>query len=387
MGLLSNTVSIYQYRVKGMKPQGSFSEWVLEKLNLDQFESIDNNAERESTGWVRLDNPNRSEFEHVGQFQFDHYLAFTLRRDTRSVPTSVIKSRLSLECEEWLAARPMLKKMPFKAKAELRENLEAALLGRTFATPSTWDLLWDTDKDLVTICTTNQKTLDLIEDQFATTFDGLRLAPIHPMERAKSLLDETQNASLSRLNQSSSQDVLEQINCNRWLGWDFLLWLTLRTANGPSTYNVASPGPLAGGEGFIAYLHDRFVLVSEQDDEIRKSAITGPQKEYSEAKQALASGKNMTEGTIFMEKGEDQWRLNLKADIFAFNSYKCPKVTIEKDASADPDQERLAVFFERMYLMEAGIQMFESVLKDFLVERIAPGWNETASRIAKWLQA
>ncbi|OPZ59393.1 MAG: hypothetical protein BWY87_01024 [Deltaproteobacteria bacterium ADurb.Bin510] len=150
---------------------------------------------------------------------------------------------------------------------------------------------------------------------------------------------------------------------------------------------MTTPGPLLAGDGFIAYLHDRFVLVGETDDEIRRSAITGPQKEYSEAKQALATGKNLTEGAIFIEKGEDQWRLNLKADIFAFNSYKCPKVQIEKDASTDADQERLAVFFERMYLMEAGLQMFESLFKDFLLERIAPSWNETSGRIAKWLHS
>ena len=38
--------------------------------------------------------------------------------------------------------------------------------------------------------------------------------------------------------------------------------------------------------------------------------------------------------------------------------------------------EREAVFFERMSLLETGIQMFDSVLAGFLRERLAAGWPQ-----------
>ncbi len=386
MGLMANSVSIYQYQVKGTAPDTiKLDEWVRECLARNAFQPIDQTADEESVGWVNFYNPMDYEFEDVFAFKNEQYFALALRRDQRKVPGALLKNMLSQECDQWLSVRPQLNRVPVKARIEMRENLNAALLSRTLPIPQTWDMIWNTEQNILTVSNISQKVLDLIEDKFQETFDGLRLVPIHPMARAKRVLNEEQNQALSRLNNSSSQDVLEQINANKWMGWDFLLWLMYQTANGSSEYCVTQEGPLEMEEPFISFIHDRFILSNEQEEGIRKSSIIGPQDNFAEAREAIQSGKNITEGIIYFERGEDQWKLTLKADIFAFGSLKSPKVQLEQDEATSPIEERQAVFYERMYLLETATQLFDSLLQAFLLDRIQGRWPEFNSKINQWL--
>jgi len=50
MGLLSNTVSICQFRVVGDLPAGDLSAWAGERLAGKGFRSIENSAEELSVG-------------------------------------------------------------------------------------------------------------------------------------------------------------------------------------------------------------------------------------------------------------------------------------------------------------------------------------------------
>jgi hypothetical protein len=60
-------------------------------------------------------------------------------------------------------------------------------------------------------------------------------------------------------------------------------------------------------------------------------------------------------------------------------------VQIERDEITDPDQERIAVFYERMSLLETGLQLFDSVFSAFMAERVAPSWPERLKKINEWL--
>jgi hypothetical protein len=86
MGIMSNTVSIYQYRVEGKVPGNDRRLWVQQCLEKSRFEPIDTTPDAESTGWVRFDDHMSSEFGAYGTFSFEDYFIFSLRRDTRKVP-------------------------------------------------------------------------------------------------------------------------------------------------------------------------------------------------------------------------------------------------------------------------------------------------------------
>jgi hypothetical protein len=187
------------------------------------------------------------------------------------------------------------------------------------------------------------------------------------------------------VNQASSRDVLLQIKKNRWLGWEFFLWLMFKSAEGSSEYRVTREGPAETGDHFVAYVYDRFVLTQDHEDGTRKSTISGPQKNFSEACKAIVSGKNITEATLYFEKDMFKWKMSLKGDIFAFGSFGCPPVKIEKDEMTDPAMEREAVFFERMNLMETGIQLFESLFAAFLSDRLTGPWPQITHAMNEWL--
>jgi hypothetical protein len=296
-----------------------------------------------------------------------------------------VKNLVEKECAEWLKERPKLKKVPFQRKREIRENIHAALLARSLPDPSVYDVLWNSATDIVSISAISTKVLDFIEDEFAATFDGLSLVPIHPMRRAERVFPEEHRAALDKLNQASSRDVLVQIKKNRWLGWDFLLWLMYRSSEGKSEFRVSQGGPAEKGELFLAYLYDRFLLTEENEDGNRKSTISGPQRDFSEARKAIQTGKNITEAVIHFERDMLKWKVNLKGDVFAFGSFACPPVKIEKDEMTDPDMEREAVFFERMSLLETGTQLFDSLLAEFLQDRVLGPWPKISKAVSEWL--
>jgi hypothetical protein len=58
--------------------------------------------------------------------------------------------------------------------------------------------------------------------------------------------------------------------------------------------------------------------------------------------------------------------MTLKGTVFQFASFKSPPVQIEKDNITDPADEREAVFYERMHLLEQGLQLFDSLYATFL---------------------
>jgi len=385
MGILSNTASIYQYTIEGDLPSHEFDEWAAKNLNQNRFTPIDDVPDEISTGWVQLHDPRKSDFSTHSAFIFENYLAFSLRRDQRKVPSSLLKNLVDQECERWLDLRPKLSRVPVKSRMEIRENAHASLLARTLPTPATYDVVWNIKTGIVTLASISSTVLDILEDEFSNTFEGLSLEAIHPMARAGRVLDDEHRDDLAQMNKAPTRDVLTQIKENKWLGWDFLQWLMYRTSIASSFYEVNQPGPAEMKEPFVAYLHDRFVLVNDREESLRKSTFIGPHNNFSEARQAIKNGKSIIEGLLFFERQDQQWFLNLKAEEFAFGSFKCPKVQIERDELTDPASERQAVFFERMSLLETGLQLFDSLLAAFLKERLFGNWPKLSQSINTWL--
>ncbi len=384
MGILSNTVSISQYRVKG-EPPSDIDTWLADCLYRNRFSPIDNLPDEESAGWVSLFDYNDSSFS-LGSPKVGSYIGLSLRKDKRSVPSAVIKSRLDLECGKWMAEHPDIRKMPSKRKAEIRDNLVASLVTKSLPVPSVCDIIWNIETSTVSIASVSSKTLELVEDKFMQTFDGFKLISIYPMARAELNIDESLLAALAHEDKASTKDVLQQINKNRWLGHEFLLWAIHSTSISQGEYRVSAKGTFNKGEVFVAYLHDSFLLAGEPEKGVRKSRIIGPQQDFGEAKKALSAGKNICEAAIYFEKGDLSWSLNLKSDTFVFSSYKSPPVKIEKgELIDDPAAEREAAFLERMSLMESGFQLFDSFFGAFLTERFSRTWQEKMKAIKKWM--
>jgi len=190
MGILFNTISICQFRVTGDRPDRDLYEWASDRLGKNSFNSIDNTTDEVSSGWVHLDDSGESSFGYPRAFWRDHYLAFTLRRDQRRVPSALYRAYLRNAESEFLAANPGMRRVPKQKREELSEAVRAALFAKTLPVPSTYDVVWDTRSGLVTFTSLSPKVVELFENHFKNTFDGLRLVMLHPFSRAERVLGD-----------------------------------------------------------------------------------------------------------------------------------------------------------------------------------------------------
>lgn len=386
MGVYANTVSITQFTVTGDLPKNDQFQWFSEKLSHRGFQSIENSAEELSEGWTQVDRPDDASFEAPSDFWRDNYLVFSLRRDQRKVPTAVLKSHTGREEGAFLAQHPNLRRTPKKKREEIKEQVQLRLLTKCLPVPSSVDVVWDQKSGVLTLYSLGTKVIERFEDIFRKTFEGFGPVIVHPMARARMLVEGQLADKLEAANQAGSDAVAALIRDNQWLGWDFLLWLLQRGVNGEGEFSVCRSGHFSEGERFSAWIDDRIQLQGGgEEGGVQKVSVSGSQDSYLEAISALKSGKRITSATICMEKDENPWKLTLKGETFGFAGFKCPQIRIERDATVDEMSEREAAFYERMFLMEQGIQLFDSLFTAFLKERLSDAWGERLKAIQEWL--
>jgi len=386
MGIYANTVSIMQYNIIGDLPENDQFTWFSKKLSDHGFQSIENSAEESSEGWVQVDRPDEIAFEAPSDFWRDDYILVTLRRDQRKIPAAVLKSHTNREESLFLAQHPNLRRAPKTKREEIKELIQQRLLIKCLPIPSNVDLTWNQKTGIVSIYSLGSKVIERFEELFRKTFEGFTPVVIHPYARAKMLLSGELLKALEKANQANSDAVTALIRDNQWIGWEFMLWLLQRGICGKGDYSISRPGHHTSGERFTAWIDDKIQLQGGGDEGgVQKVVVSGSQDSYLEAISALKGGKRITSATICMEKDENLWKLTLKGDTFGFASFKCPQVRVEKDATVDEMSEREAVFYERMFLLEQGIQMFDSLFVTYLTERLGPDWNEQLKTIQEWL--
>ncbi|MDD2899853.1 MAG: recombination-associated protein RdgC [Desulfuromonadaceae bacterium] len=386
MGVYANTVSITQFAVIGEVPKTEQFEWFSKKLADRGFQSIENSTEESAEGWTQIDRPDDSMFVSPSDFWRDNFVVFSLRKDQRKIPAAVLKSHTAREEGAFLSENPNLRRTPKHKREEIKEQVQLRLMTKCLPVPSTVDVVWDQSSGVLTLYSLGTKVIERFEDAFRKTFEGFSPVIIHPFARARTLLDGPLRDSLEAANQSGSDAVVAMIRDNQWLGCDFLLWLLQRGVNGEGEFTVCCPGHLAQGEKFSAWIDDRIQFQGGgEEGGIQKVTVSGSQDSYLEAKSALKGGKRITSATICMEKDENPWKLTLKGDTFGFASFKCPQIRIEKDSTVDQMSEREAVFYERMFLMGQGIQLFDSLFTAFLTERLNDSWNRRLQVIQAWL--
>ncbi|MEI6208205.1 MAG: recombination-associated protein RdgC [Desulfuromonadales bacterium] len=387
MGVYANTVSITQFSITGELPKSDQFEWFSQKLSSHGFQSIENSAEELSEGWAEVDRPDEASFESPTDFWRDNYLVFSLRRDQRKIPAAILKSHSGREESAFLALHPNLRSTPKQKREEIREQVQLRLLTKCLPVPASVDVVWDLKGGVLTLFGSGSKMIERFEEIFRKTFEGFSPVIIHPYARAGMLLEGQMLDKLEAANQAGSDSVVALIRDNQWLGWEFMLWLLQRGVNGEGEFSVCRPGHFTLGEPFSAWIDERLQFQGGgEEGGIQKVTVSGSQDSYLEAISALKGGKRITSATICIEKDENSWKLTLKGDTFGFASFKCPQVRIEKDTTVDQMSEREAVFFERMFLMEQGIQLFDSLFVSFLKERLSDSWGGRLLAVQAWLE-
>lgn len=140
MGLLSSSVSIARYRVKGYL-QEPVIETVAAALKQNSISEIDDHASEITAGWTSFNNPYQPNFEG-SSFVFGTYLVFSLRIDKKSIPSKIIQKYCTIEMAKKLEAtgRRYLSK---SEKEMIKDHVINALSLRIPATPNIYDVLWN----------------------------------------------------------------------------------------------------------------------------------------------------------------------------------------------------------------------------------------------------
>ena len=182
MGFLKGTLSFTRYKTEGEVPQDYRSAFP-ENITRWAFRELDETSPDErSIGWVNVFNFLDNKL--VGQEYFlDHYIALTLRIDSRKVPAKALKHFcLKAEAEELaLQNKQFLSKT---RKKEIRERVQLQLLKRVIPATTTCDIVWDTETAVVWFASTSDKVCADFTDIFKKTF-GLGLSALFPYTLAQ----------------------------------------------------------------------------------------------------------------------------------------------------------------------------------------------------------
>lgn len=384
MGLYANTVSIRQYQVTGDIPGTSeLFDWASSALNGRRFMTIEASSDESSEGWVPTDQPDGVPFETPDQCWRDRYLFMTYRRDQRRIPSAILKSHIRQAEAAFLAERPELLRPPKRQREEIKERVVRSLMGKTLPTPGMVDLCWELDRGIVTVFSGSAVAAERVETLLSKCFSSVNLSPIHPWRRALAVVAGEEREALAALNRAGSTAVLDEIRSNQWLGRELLCWLLEGGLSGAS-YQVTTPGHVETGTLFNAWIDDRMTLVGGGDGGVQKVVVSGMQDRYLEARSALKAGKDIEVARIHIEKDDLAWSCVLDAETFSFQSLRCPPVALDRGAD-DQALERESLFLERMYLLESGLQLFDSLLGQFIRCRVGADWNAWSARYNAWL--
>ncbi|GAU07964.1 recombination-associated protein RdgC [Desulfoplanes formicivorans] len=183
MSILAASTSLTRYRIVEEVPKELWAE-VNERLRTFAFRDIDETADERSFGWVCFDNMLDEQWKTAPP-EKGAYLAFSLRIDTRRIPAAVLKKHVQLAMEHQLELMKAQGKkfLTRDQKTEIKEQVKLKLRARTLPIPAYFNVVWDTDKQLVYLGNTTDKVKELFEELFTKTF-GLNLEPQTPFFQA-----------------------------------------------------------------------------------------------------------------------------------------------------------------------------------------------------------
>lgn len=385
MGIYANTVSIAQFGIIGETPSSNLFEQISKALAGKGFQSIEETADETTEGWVHTDATDANTFENPATFMRDHYLFFTYRRDQRKISSAVLKSHTARAEAAYLEKNPNMRRPPKQEREDIKERAKLNLLTKTVPTPSTVDAIWDTKTRILTIFSASQSAFDKFEALFVKTFENLRMQLIHPYARGIATLGPQNQERLVEANQANSDSAMSLINDNTWIGHELLAWLLCNGVTGEGEYKTLTPGINKEGTGFRTWVDDKIAFQGGGEGGIQKVVVSGSQDAYAEARSALRTGKNISAATVYIECDENEWKFSLDASTFTFSSFRCPAVKIER-GGVEEFSERESAFYERMYLLEQGLQMFDSLLLAFLLERLSDDWDKWVDTFNVWLE-
>ncbi len=167
----------------------------------------------------------------------------------------------------------------------------------------------------------------------------------------------------------------ESLSLESILGQEFLTWLWFCSEMRPTLFVDSEKRP------FNLSMEQSIVVQGGEGASRETATVSGASSKLREARLGLKTGKKVTKAKLFFEQDSLYWQCVLKAEDFALSAFKTPK--IEKQEDDDPD----ALFLEKMYLIERGFDLLDSLYALFIKKRLNKAeWQEECQEIRTWIR-
>ncbi|MGE4539010.1 MAG: hypothetical protein AB7D37_18230 [Desulfovibrio sp.] len=202
MGLLAASGGFTRYRIVGEVKDDILRE-APDRLKKYAFVDIDGTADERSFGWVAFEDYLDTEWRTAPP-EKGHYLAFSLRLDTRRISPAVLKKHLRLALDQekehnQAAGKNFVSK---DRKKEIAERIKLHLMARSLPIPAVFEAVWNTMDHVIWLCSTNGKVQTLFEDLFTLTFE-LHLEPQTPAFLAERILGVERGLAIEHVEPSA----------------------------------------------------------------------------------------------------------------------------------------------------------------------------------------
>lgn len=151
-------------------------ELLLDKLRAEVWrEPRSANKGGENLGWVSVHNLCDVDPTSDKCF-YNQYFVFSLRMDSKRLPSKLFKAMLDLRLKQWMKERNR-ERVPAQVKKEQKEQLELELFPKQLPSVATHDICWDLSKNALWFFSNSNKANEVFRGLFQKTF-GLDLQPI-----------------------------------------------------------------------------------------------------------------------------------------------------------------------------------------------------------------
>jgi DNA recombination-dependent growth factor C len=324
----------------------------------------------ESCGFVNIGEYKNTTTTNTRNFDFG-FAAFSFRIDKKRVPGSLLKKTLEKLTTEYLESHPGKDTLDKKTKKKLKDAAKEQLLRKAEPVPSLYDIVWDYRNGRLYFFNLSEKTIEKMAEKFAMSFIGTRLVPSTVYERCESLCTDELKSRLIECAGTSSSNIAEIIESNRWIGEDFITWLLYRAHNGMSSYGDNT-------DMFAAYPDYMFVLADNNTDSCQKVKITGEQIHCLEIKTALNEGKTIEQATLVIDTPKEPLHFTLISKTFDIKGLKIPNELVK---GLDPDTA-IEIRYSILEYLEQAINV---LLIEYLQTRLSAKWeSEEVVKIQQW---
>lgn len=165
----------------------------------------------------------------------------------------------------------------------------------------------------------------------------------------------------------------DTIKANSALGKDFLTYLCYLSDSRNGVFEIAGKGT------FQVWLGDKIVLQDEADGLPNSISFSGRNFTADDLKQAIKSGKKVTEAQFRIDKDDTSWSFTLRAQRFDIAGLRMNTAQFK----ADDSETR---FYARMLAIEELDELLDALYYQFLQDITGKNWEtEGYKKFREWL--